>query len=252
MGKPSSFSDSQLIEMYNMVKSGARLVDVAAKFNTNNALVGRVTRCVNFKHLNLTPIERMPRILPSAKTILERVMSAVQINEQSGCYEWTRAKNPAGYGVMQANGKVNLVTRLVYEEHYGKINDGMLILHSCDNPSCVNIAHLREGTAKDNHNDMIERNRLPRGSEWSFSKLNENDVLAILKLSENGMKVSEIAEIYKIGKWTVSDILAGRNWSWLTGINRSKRKSIQNNPCTPPTTQPLKKSSSAMSAANQV
>ena len=34
-----------------------------------------------------------------------------------------------------------------------------MVLHSCDNPACQNPAHLREGTAQDNQDDIDARGR---------------------------------------------------------------------------------------------
>jgi hypothetical protein len=145
------------------------------------------------------------------------------VNGKTGCHDWMRARNIGGYGVMQANGRVRLVTRLVYELNFGAIPEGMMVLHSCDNPACVNIDHLRIGTAKDNTNDMIMRNRQLKGSAWSFSKLKEDDVLRIIELSMSGESHASISKIYNVSKWSIDDILKGRNWSWLTGINFSTK-----------------------------
>jgi hypothetical protein len=37
--------------------------------------------------------------------------------------------------------------------------DGLHVLHHCDNPPCVNPAHLRLGTPKDNAEDATKRGR---------------------------------------------------------------------------------------------
>jgi hypothetical protein len=47
---------------------------------------------------------------------------------------------------------------------------GMLACHACDNPQCVNPAHLCAGTPKQNTKDALERNRLPRGERHYTAK----------------------------------------------------------------------------------
>jgi hypothetical protein len=64
----------------------------------------------------------------------------------------------------------------------GPIPDGMLVLHTCDNPPCVNPDHLYLGTWKDNMQDRIKRGRNPKlnmthcknGHEYSKENLRYN------------------------------------------------------------------------------
>lgn len=67
-----------------------------------------------------------------------------------GDYETTR---------ITRNGKDMLLHRWVYEEMFGEIPDGMVILHSCDNSLCINPEHLSAGTQKENVHDMINKGR---------------------------------------------------------------------------------------------
>lgn len=79
------------------------------------------------------------------------------------CIEWDRATNgKKGYGLARDNGgrgPMRLVHRLVWIEENGPIPAGMLVLHRCDNPPCINIDHLFLGTYADNMRDMREKSR---------------------------------------------------------------------------------------------
>lgn len=74
------------------------------------------------------------------------------------CIIFQGAKDKDGYGWQRKNGE-RKAHRAAYVEEYGPIPEGMWILHSCDNPSCVNPKHLFLGTAKDNSDDMRSKGR---------------------------------------------------------------------------------------------
>jgi len=87
------------------------------------------------------------------KTSYERLLERIRIDE-NGCWNYIGYKNSSGYGRLRFNGKKILAPRLSYMSEKGNIPDGMFVLHTCDNPACVNPDHLYLGDAKDNAMDM--------------------------------------------------------------------------------------------------
>ena len=69
------------------------------------------------------------------------------------------SRDAAGYGTFGFDGKVRKAHRVAYILTFGEIPEGHHILHSCDNPACVNPAHLRPGTRADNMQDALKRGR---------------------------------------------------------------------------------------------
>ena len=86
----------------------------------------------------------------------------------SKCIEWTGARDP-NYGNRKVDGVMWKAHRYAWAEANGPIPDGMMVLHSCDNPPCVNVDHLFLGTNMDNLRDASRKGRLRRADHGSSS-----------------------------------------------------------------------------------
>jgi HNH endonuclease len=103
----------------------------------------------------------------NSRPLVERFMEKVDKNgpvpalcpELGPCWVWTASVNSNGYGKIGVGGKLLAAHRLAYTHFVGEIPEGMEIRHHCDNPPCVNPAHLVPGTHGDNMQDMLERGR---------------------------------------------------------------------------------------------
>lgn len=93
------------------------------------------------------------------KTVLERFEEKFIPEPMSGCWLWTAAALPLGYGKMYVGGKLELAHRISYRLYKGPIPEGMLVRHRCDVVACVNPDHLETGTHQQNAGDMVERGR---------------------------------------------------------------------------------------------
>ncbi len=93
---------------------------------------------------------------------MERFWSKVRITP--GCWEWTAAVNHGGYGLFQYTSRsCRRAHRVSYELAYGPIPKGMVVMHKCDNPPCVNPDHLELGTMADNNRDKGQKGRARNG-----------------------------------------------------------------------------------------
>jgi hypothetical protein len=88
---------------------------------------------------------------------MDRFWSKVQ--KSDACWIWAASRDDKGYGTFGFDGVVQKAHRVAYQLSVGPIPDGAHILHSCDNPPCVNPAHLRVGTRSDNMRDKVARGR---------------------------------------------------------------------------------------------
>jgi hypothetical protein len=92
-------------------------------------------------------------------SIKERLLNKIKVNEVTDCWEWQAASNNIGYGFIRDEGKMRTAHRVSYEQHIGPIPQGKQVLHTCDNPKCINPAHLWVGTVKDNMQDKVRKGR---------------------------------------------------------------------------------------------
>ena len=79
----------------------------------------------------------------------------------SNCWNWNKSTCRKGYGRFYARQRWWTASRISFVIYKGKIDYGKLVLHTCDNPPCVNPKHLYLGNEKDNANDCVNRNRNP-------------------------------------------------------------------------------------------
>jgi len=80
-----------------------------------------------------------------------------------GCWHWTASRDTRGYGRIQRGRKGAghiKAHRLSYQIHNGPFADALFVLHRCDNPPCVNPAHLFLGTHRDNMDDATAKSRM--------------------------------------------------------------------------------------------
>lgn len=116
---------------------------------------GKLTRGMCAKHysrwINRTPKEDRP----VAPRFADDFWTHVHKSHEHGCWTWTAKTEPKGYGRWRST----LAHRESWRRASGDIPGGLWVLHHCDNPPCVNPAHLYLGTVVENVRDMIERGR---------------------------------------------------------------------------------------------
>ena len=75
------------------------------------------------------------------------------------CWHWTAGKSAGGYGSFHHANKMEIASRASFAIANGEIPAGLIVRHACDNPPCVNPAHLLLGTHQDNSDDKLSRGR---------------------------------------------------------------------------------------------
>jgi predicted XRE-type DNA-binding protein len=137
------------------------------------------------------------------------------VHKTENCWNWTGLLNEHGYGRFWFCEKMCFSHRVSYILFKEEIPKNLCILHSCDNPNCVNPAHLRTGTQSENMDDKVSRDRQAKGEENGRSKLKEIVVREIIELSNSGISQKEIANQFEINNSTVSKIINKKRWKHL-------------------------------------
>lgn len=153
-------------------------------------------------------------IIPITERFWKRV-----VKMQSGCWHWTGQRVGGRYGRLRINqSKRVLAHRLSWEIHNGVIPEGSRVLHACDNPPCVNPAHLFLGTIKDNSRDMVSKGRQyrPTGERNPKAVLCKESVREIRRELVRKVSQSVLAKRFGVSPKTIHGISKGTKWKHLS------------------------------------
>ncbi len=150
----------------------------------------------------------------------ERFMRYVA--QSPGCWHWTGACSTHGYGRFRFRSKPCYAHRVALTVLAGiEIPAGLLVMHSCDNPSCVNPAHLSVGTQTDNMRDASAKGRTVRVQDWRGTlnpkaKLTPEQQAEIRRRLEAGERPVVLAPEFGVSRTRISQLRtkkAGGGWA---------------------------------------
>lgn len=148
----------------------------------------------------------------------------VERREPAECWPWLAATSEYGYGqlmcVLAGRTRALKATRVMWMFTYGAWPGDLDVLHSCDNPPCVNPAHLHLGDARLNAKEMVERGRQrgPRGDAHPLAKLTEAQVVVIrARHAQGGISIRALAREYSVSHTAMRFVVDGSAWKSATG-----------------------------------
>lgn len=137
-----------------------------------------------------------------------------KVDKSGDCWVWTAAPDTAGYGQFRFEGKNVKAHRVSFFFEHGYWP--RIARHSCDNPPCVNPAHLLDGSYKDNTDDIYARER-------NYG-LTASQVKEIRNIPMSRTIISDVSREYGVSEQTARNVLNGRIWSRLPGAREVVRQ----------------------------
>lgn len=147
------------------------------------------------------------------KNKLKQAHSIQYSIDANGCHICiSHAFDKDGYVRVHRHGKDLRGSRYIWSEvNDAQIPEGMVIMHSCDNPRCINPDHLRPGTIQENIADKIAKGRSKIAIRGP--RLNKEQAYYIKFISNETYK--SLAEKFGVSIGVINGIKIGRTWKWL-------------------------------------
>ena len=147
-------------------------------------------------------------------TLRERFWSYAE-RAPCGCLLWTGALSPAGYGRISIwTNRSTFAHRVAWYLEYGEWPKGEL-RHNCDTPACVEVAHLQDGTHRQNAEDMVKRGRSLIGERNPQAKLTAGKIEEARQLIEKGLSLTKTAKKFGVTRAALTDAIRGVHWGHL-------------------------------------
>ena len=219
----TNLSEAKVVEMRERALNGESAESLAEVFGLHKMHVFSILRGDDWKHAG-GPLRQVTRKgtfkkRPSGKKppfcpeTVARFWAKVE--RADGCWEWQGKKNPQGYPEFKAppyrNGH-----RWLYAHLFGPIPTGQFVLHKCDNPGCVNPAHLELGDQAENMRQRSVRGRAntPKGEDVKTALLTEAQVIEMRRRYYAGRATQkELAQEFGLAYPSIGPVLRGETWA---------------------------------------
>jgi len=173
-------------------------IDYAKKWRNKNKSLRKI-KDKNYRNRQLTNQE------------MQNFYSIINSIKSPKCWIWNHSL-VHGYGLFMGKS----AHRVSYELYKGSIPKNMVVMHTCDNPSCVNPEHLEIGTQSENIADMIKKGRQSKGESKPTAKLTEKQVLEIrAKFKPRKYTYEMLSKEYGLAVRNICKIIARESWKHI-------------------------------------
>lgn len=149
---------------------------------------------------------------PKPRGWVVRFFESFSPGEPNQCWEWQGNVAKNGYGTLSISNIGYGAHRLAFVLANRRIDPDLLVMHSCDNPKCVNPAHLSQGTDADNIGDCVRKGRNQKGPINGMARLTESQVIEIRQQRLAGETITNLADSYGVHPPCISRIVNRKRW----------------------------------------
>lgn len=182
--------------------------DVRSATNTSHALTNSTVEVLNMAKVRLPDPTYLSKITDQDKA--DFWSKATVTANPDKCWEW-QGYTYRNYGTTSVKGKAWRAHRFAWAITNGR-EPSLNILHSCDNPPCVNPNHLREGTTQENMAERQSKGRGIRGERVNFAKLTADKAKQIRQLVAEGMPKKQAARLFGVAPSSIRSLIKRKTW----------------------------------------
>ena len=157
--------------------------------------------------------ENIPAFQFAERTVRRFWAKVQKPDNPTHCWRWVGAKDLDGYGYFWDGQAHRRAHRYALALTHRLSHVSGFVLHSCDNPTCVNPTHLRIGTASDNIRERNAKGRanLPSGDRHWYVAMTQEQADAIRAMVAAGSTQTAAAKSHKVGVATVCRLINGKH-----------------------------------------
>lgn len=147
-----------------------------------------------------------------------RLRFASKVRKTKSCWIWTASRLPKGYGKMPLLGHAPgwiLAHRAAWMIEHGFIESTACVLHRCDNPPCVNPAHLFIGDRAANRRDCVAKGRHIHGERAWNARFTAAQVRKIRERARLGDTYAVLAKRFRTNRGYIGRLVRGVRWKYL-------------------------------------
>jgi HNH endonuclease len=153
--------------------------------------------------------ERSKFLLVATAEDRRRFAARVGEPDEHGCRRWMGCFEEAGYGRYSIRRTTVRAHRVAYFFAHGVLPE--VVMHICDNPACVNVEHLRQGTQLENIADRHAKGRNGAAYGERNGSARINAFVADL-IRSSSLRTFELSKLFSLSWSSTKRVQVGKTW----------------------------------------